>query len=170
MEEATLLGVTITKTFNFRSHIKMAISKANRRWNLLRLLSGTNWGCKPKIIMQLYKQYVRPVLEYGAIAFLSAPKTTLEKIQLVQNKAIKIAYRLPWCTSTRKIHQLAEIEPIKNRFQSLANKFIHSLKEHSELFKLQKDLHNAIKKRDKTNFLDEVLENYKKQYGNENDM
>ena len=108
----------------------MAISKANSRLNLLRLLSGINWGCKPKIIMQLYKQYVRPVLEYGAIALLSclsAPKTTLEKIQLVQNKAIKIAYRLPWCTSTRKIHQLAESEPIKNRFQSLANKFIHSL-------------------------------------------
>ena len=165
MEEATLLGVTITKTFNFQSHIKMAISKANRRLNLLRLLSGTNLGCKPKLIMKLYKQYVRPVLEY-----LSAPKTTLEKIQLVQNKAIKIAYRLPWCTSTRKIHQLAEIEPIKNRFQSLANKFIHSLEEHSELFKLQKDLHNAMKKRDKTNFLDELLENYKKQYRNENGM
>ena len=91
-------------------------------------------------------------------------------VLLVQNKAIKIAYRLQWCTSTRKIHQLAEIEPIKNRFQSLANKFIHSLKEHLELFKLQKDLHNAIKKRDKTNFPDELLENYKKQYGNDNDM
>ena len=169
VEEAKLLGVTITKTFNFRSHIKMAISKAKRRLNLLRLLSGTNWGCKPKIIMQLYKQYVRPVLEYGAIALLSAPKT-LEKIQLVQNKATKIAYRLPWCTSTHKIHQLAEIEPIKNRFQSLANKFIHSLEEHSELFKLQKDVHNAIKKRDKTNVLNELLENYKKQYGNKNGM
>ena len=55
-------------------------------------------------------------------------------------------------------------------FQSLANKFIHSLEELSELFKLQKDLRNAIKKRDKTNFLDELLENYKKQYGNENGM
>ena len=98
MEEATLLGVTITKTFNFQSHIKMAISKANRRLNLLRLLSGTNWGCKPEIIMQLYKQYVRPILEYGAIVLLSAPKTTLEKIQLVHFKAIKIAYRLPCCT------------------------------------------------------------------------
>ena len=134
------------------------------------LFGGTNWGCKPKIIMQLYKQYVRPVLEYGAIALLSAPKTTLEKIQLVQNKAIKIAYRLPWCTSKRKIHLLAGIKPIKIRFQSLANKFIHSFEEHSELFKLQKDLHNAIKKRDKTNSLDELLENYKKQYENENGM
>ena len=113
--------------------------------------------------MQLYKQYVRPVLEYGAIAFLFAPKTTVEKILLAQNNDIKIAYCLPWCTSTHKIHQLAEIEIIKKQLQSLANKFIHSLEEHSELFKLQKDLHNAIKKREKTNFLDEFLENYKKQ-------
>ena len=42
--------------------------------------------------MQLYKQLVSP--EYGAIPLLSAHKRTLEKIQLVQNKAIKIAYRL----------------------------------------------------------------------------
>ena len=35
VEEATLLGVTITKTFNFQSHIKNAISKANRRLNSL---------------------------------------------------------------------------------------------------------------------------------------
>ena len=44
VKEATLLGVTITKTFTFRSHIKMAISKPTRRLNLLRLLSGTNLG------------------------------------------------------------------------------------------------------------------------------
>ena len=144
-----MLGVTIKNTSNFRSHIKLAISKANRRLNLLRLLSGTNWGCKPKIIMQLYKLYVRPVLEYGAITLLSAPKTTLEKIQLVQNKAIKLAYRLPWCTSTRKIHELAEIKTIKNRFQSLAN---------NTLIRKTLRIIKTSKRRDKTNFLDELLE------------
>ena len=84
--------------------------------------------------MQLYKQFVIPVVEYGAIALLLAPKITLEKIQLVQNKAIKIAYRLPWCTSTRKIYEPAEIEPMKDRSQSLAKKIVHSLDAHSELF------------------------------------
>ena len=58
-------------------------------------------------------------IKYGAICLLSALKTTLEQLEkLVQNKAIKIAYCLPWCTSKRKIHDLAEIEHIKNRFQS----------------------------------------------------
>ena len=65
VEEATLLGVTITITFNSRSHLKMTISKSDR----LLLLSGTNcMGCKLQLIMQLYKQFVGPVLEYGAIA------------------------------------------------------------------------------------------------------
>ena len=73
--------------------------QGNRGLNL-GFLSGTNWGCKPKKSMQLYKQFVRPILEYGAIALLSAPKATLENIQLVLYKAINIAYRLPWCTST----------------------------------------------------------------------
>ena len=55
----------------------MSIFKANRRLNLLRLLSGTNWGCKPKKNMQLYKQFVRPVLENVEIALLLAPRTIM---------------------------------------------------------------------------------------------
>ena len=119
MEEAAPRGVTITKKthLTFDHIIKMAISIANRQLNLLRLLRSTNWGCKSNIIMQLYKQFVRAALEYGAIALLSARKTTRERI-------------------------------------------------HSESCKLQKYLHNAIKNREKKE--DESLENYKKQYGNEN--
>ena len=66
--------------------------------------------------MQLYKQFVRPVLEYGAIALLSAPKTTLEKIQLVQNKAIKIAYRLPYVVYQRTQNTWASLKsnPLKS--------------------------------------------------------
>ena len=48
VEEATLLGVNITKTLTSDQIIKMAISRANKRLNLPRL----SWGCKPKIIMQ----------------------------------------------------------------------------------------------------------------------
>ena len=70
-EEATLLGV-ITKTFNFRSHIKMAISKANRRLNLQRFLSGTNSGCKPKISQRYPRQLpaMQPHVVNGGIVYV----------------------------------------------------------------------------------------------------
>ena len=51
--EALLLGVTITKTMNYDQHIDIAIAKSNRRINLLKLLSGTDWECNPKTIMRI---------------------------------------------------------------------------------------------------------------------
>ena len=58
----------------FKRHAEIAIKKARQRINLLKLLSGrpTSWGCSAKTIMRLYKAFVRPVLEYGAIVLLSA--------------------------------------------------------------------------------------------------
>ena len=110
--------------------------------------------------MRLYKAFVRPVLEYGAIVLLSASPYQLKQLQIVQNRAIKIAYRLPWRTGTDEIHEIAGIEPLKERYQNLANKFIHSLETNSELFKLQKSLHEINTKKNQTTFFDTIMKNY----------
>ena len=59
------------------------------------------------------------------------------------------------------------IEPIRERLQTLSNKFIHSLEESSELFKLQKELNEIFKKRDTTSYLDK-LQHYKENYKQNN--
>ena len=86
--------------------------------------------------MRLYKSYIRPVLEYGAPVILGASKTYIKKLQIIQNKAIRIAYKLDPLSHTEDIHKIAKIDLIKDRFQILTYKFIDSLKEHSDLFKL----------------------------------
>ena len=70
----------------------------------------------------------------------------LEKLQKVQNKALRIAFRKPINTRIRDLHEMAVIEPIHERLQTLSNKFVHSLEENSELFKLQKELNEIFKK------------------------
>ena len=143
---------------NYGQHIDIAIAKSNRRINLLKLLSGTDWGCNPKTIMRIYKTYVRPVLEHGAIVMLSAAQVHLEKLQKVQNKALRIAFRKPIHTRITDLHEMASIEPIRERLQTLSNKFIHFL------FKLQKELNEIFKKRDTTSYLDQLMEHYKENY------
>ena len=88
--------------------------------------------------MRIDIKYVRPVLEYGAIVMLSAAQVLLEKLQKVHNKAKRIAFGIPIHTRIPELPEMAGIEPIRERLQTLYNKFIHSLKENSELFKLQK--------------------------------
>ena len=63
---------------------------------------------------------------------------------------------------------MAGIEPIRKRLQTLSNKFIHSLEEISELFKLQKELNEIFKKRDTTSYGDKLMEHYKENYKQSN--
>ena len=153
---------------NYGQHIDIAINKSNRRINVLKLLSGTDWGCNPKTIMRINKIYVRPVLEYGAIVILSAAQVHLEKLQKLQNKARRIAFRKPVHTQITDLHEMAGIEPICERLQTLSNKFIHSLEENSELCKLQKELNEIFKKRNATSYLDKLMEHYKDNYKQNN--
>ena len=98
---------------------------------------------------------------------LSAAQVHLKKLQKVQNKALRIAFRKPIHTRITDLHEMEGIEPIRERLQTLSNKFIHSLEESSELFKLQKELNEIFKKRDTTSYLDK-LQHYKENYKQNN--
>ena len=101
--------------------------------------------------MRLYKSYIRPVLEYGAPVILGASEAYIKKLQIIQNKAIRIAYKLDPLS-------------IKDRFQILTYKFIDSLKEHSDLFKLQNELRASRIKRGHKTHLDKLISEYAEIY------
>ena len=78
-----LLGVTLDKQLTFDAYINENDKKGRQRLGLLKLLSGTKWGCKPKTLMRLYKCYIRPVLEYGAPVILGAFATNIKKLKKI---------------------------------------------------------------------------------------
>ena len=122
--------------------------------------------------MRLYKSYIRPVLEYGAPLILGASKTYIKKLQIIQNKAIRIAYKLDPLSHTEDIHKIAnfyKIDLIKDRFQILTYKFIDSLKEHSDLFKLQNELKASRIKRGHKTHLDKLISEYAEIYDENRD-
>ena len=78
--------------------------------------------------MRLYKIYVRPIVEYGSAAFMSAPKTQLSRLQQVQNEAIRICLRLPRYIRTDLHHEYAAIEPIFVRLLMLNGKLLNTMR------------------------------------------
>ena len=62
------------------------------------------------------------------------------------------------------IHKIAKIDLIKDRFQILTYKFIDSLKEHSDLFKLQNELIASRIKRGHKTHLDKLISEYAEIY------
>ena len=163
-DNTKLLGVTLEENLGFKAHIDDIAKRERMRLNLLKILSGTTWGCKPQTLMRLYKAYIRPVLEYGAIVMLSAKDQAIKKLQIIKNKAIKIAFRLHPRSRTNEIHKLAEIPLIKNRLEELSTNFICSLNENSELFKQQNIIRAARIKRGHKTLLDKLQNIYKEQH------
>ena len=111
-DELTFLGVTFDQHLSFGSHCRLKAKEAARRVGLLRRVSGQGWGASKRVLLNLYKQYVRPVMEYGNAGVADAAKSHLALLQRVQNSALRISLRVPRRTRIAKLRKLARMEPI----------------------------------------------------------
>src|SRR6476469_9851054 len=123
--ELKMLGVTFGKNLSFTNHCRSKASKALQRVRLLRLVSGQKWGANFRTLLKLYKQYIRPVLEFGSVAICNAAKTNLLCLQRVQNLAIRTALRATRWSRITDLNTAARMDPLTDRLRSLCCKSIN---------------------------------------------
>ena len=73
--------------------------------------------------------YIRPIIEYGSIAFTTAPKSQLDRLENIQFDAIRIALRLPKYIRKSLLNEYASIQPIHVRLTSLNTKLLDTMKQ-----------------------------------------
>ena len=74
---------------NWNEHITSTEHKCKRRLNLIRAVAGNSWGASKKAL--LYRSLIRPVIDYVAIAYNSASECIKHRLDVIQNKALRIA-------------------------------------------------------------------------------
>ena len=82
--------------------------------------------------MKLFKTYILPILEYGSLSFIAAPKLNLEKLQKIQNSAIRVCLKLPRYIRISLLHECAGLEPIYDRLKRVNVKLLNSMSNHNE--------------------------------------
>jgi late competence protein required for DNA uptake (superfamily II DNA/RNA helicase) len=128
--QARFLGVEFDQKLNFEIHILEICGRANRRLNVLRALARA--GTKANVLMKLYEIYIRPLMEYGSISFMAAPKHHLKKLQQIQNEALRICLRLPRYISIDLLHEYGCCKRLNDRFQKLNKKLLTTMSENNE--------------------------------------
>src|SRR5688572_32290055 len=58
--------------------------------NLMRAVSGNHWGASKKALLNIYRALIRSVIDYGDIAYTSAPKSYLDKLSSIQTEALRL--------------------------------------------------------------------------------
>ena len=71
------LGITFDKRMTCTKHFE---ERCNRKIHCLRTLVNKKWGPSPATILQIYKQCVGPIFEYGIVSTITVWETVITKI------------------------------------------------------------------------------------------
>ncbi|GFO48819.1 non-ltr RNAse hi domain of reverse transcriptases [Plakobranchus ocellatus] len=85
------LGVSLDPRLCLGRHIEEVANSVRERTRILQKLAGTNWGATPQFLRTIYVSFIRPVLEYGNPVLNLASRTSLGKLDRVQNAALRLA-------------------------------------------------------------------------------
>ena len=99
----------------FKQHTDTINTKAKKRLNVIRALSHTTFGHSKEDITTTYKQYIRPILTYAHTAWQpDTAKTHIDKLQITQNTALRIATGCTNTTPIQHLHEEAQVLPLKS--------------------------------------------------------
>ena len=116
------LGITFNSQLNFKKHFEEILDCCNTTYHSLRLLVSKKWGPIPTTIIQIYKQCICPIFEYGSPSTITALDYIVSKIQWLQNKFIRLALRLPKYICSKLLHDSIGLPYVKDRLLSCATK------------------------------------------------
>ena len=116
-KEVKFLGVIFDERNTWKNHINH-IDRCKRRMNLMRCISGQNWGADKKWLMPIYIAMIRSVIEYGSQAYLTASPFQQEISDRIQAQALRICCGAMKCTTFSLQVECGE-QPLHLRRQSL---------------------------------------------------
>lgn len=117
------LGVILDRKLTFSAHIKNTLSKCDRTVKLLYPLIKRRSHLATCSKLLLYKTVLRPVMTYGFPAWYDCAASHRRKIQIKQNRILKMMLNLDPCHSTEDVHEIANVEELNDWFERILPKF-----------------------------------------------
>ena len=107
------LGLFLDKKLNFGHHLNEKISKANK---IIGLIKRLNYHLPRKSLLNIYKSFVRPHLDYGDVIYDQPNNDALcSRIESVQyNAALAITGAIKGSSRERLYHELG-LESLRDR-------------------------------------------------------
>lgn len=117
------LGVILDKRLIFSDHVKHVITKFNIAIKIVYpLINRKSKLCTSNKII-LVKSIFQSILLYACPTWGICSKTHIKKLQICQNKLLKMIMNLPWHYSTSRLHSLCNVDFINDRIRKITDNF-----------------------------------------------
>ena len=77
---------------------------------------------KPDKMVDLYNTIVRSIFEYGSISFVNAAEVHMDKLQILQNQALRVVMKSPRYMAIKDLPQVALLEVVHQHLEAKALK------------------------------------------------
>ena len=84
------LGVFMDDKLSFEPHVSFVCGKISKYCGLIY---RCRWILSIEQLLLLYNTYIKPIIHYGILVYGCANRTTLRKIQLLQNRILKTIFK-----------------------------------------------------------------------------
>ncbi|XP_042144673.1 uncharacterized protein LOC121834846, partial [Ixodes scapularis] len=108
--EHTFLGVTLDGQLTWSPHIKRLKKKLTAFTDMIRMISGTKWGCSVSALMALYNALFLGLMRYSLPVMHNVSRSVLKELERAQAQALRACLGLPKCTSN--VGTLAEARAV----------------------------------------------------------
>ena len=106
-------------SYNITNSIKKANKRISILYPLLHKKSYVNFHSK----ITLYRSYIRPILTYACPVFSNSAKTHIAKLQVTQNKCLRMVLNAPYITKITELHEKSNIPYMTEYIDKLTNSF-----------------------------------------------
>ena len=113
------VGVTLDKRLTWSTHIDQVRKKTAQRMGMLNRKSDLS----VRNGVLLYKQLIRPMMDYACPAWRSAARTNVRRLQVLQFKCLRLATGAPWYVSNRQIHEDLGVPLFADHIRALTASF-----------------------------------------------
>ena len=132
VNQVKFLGVIFDKKLTFLPHIKYVKDKCLKALNLLKVVSGTEWGGDRKVLLRLYRSVIRSKLDYGSIVYGSARKSYLQILDPIAHQGLRLALGAFRTSPVESLLTEANELPLNLQRQKLSMQYCIKLAAHTE--------------------------------------
>jgi hypothetical protein len=117
------LGVILYTRLTRSPHIDQVRKRAAQSLGMLCPILNRKSDLSVRNGDLLYKQLIRPMMDYACPAWRSAARTHVRNLQVVQSKCLRFATGAPWYVSIRQIHEDLGVPLFADHIRALTASF-----------------------------------------------
>jgi hypothetical protein len=127
-QKVKYLGLTMDKKLIFKDHCEQLTSKISKLIKVYYPFINRRSRLNKCVKLTLYKTIFRPSLLYASPAWSGCATSHKKKLQVLQNKILKMILNKPWYYSTDDLHEEAGVSRLTEHITLSDRAFVGSLR------------------------------------------